>query len=671
MEKEGIDFFVLTALPEEIEPLLRRLPEPRDVGSGFSITRVSTENGRRRNILLYLPGSGQGTNTANTITTHAINHYHPHFILLVGIAAGFSESKVCLGDVLVPEYIDAYELAKKVAIKPKVQYRQPNYDVTASNVVEQAKLINQRPQEWHSDIKEVRPNTLQRTLPQIHAIDRGVLGSGDKNLANIKARERKHLIQNHQDRALGADMEAAGLATACKRYMTPYAVIKGVQDDGTLSKDDSNIKDLWRSYAADAAAALTILIIRRLVLDNMSVASEPIDKTTPPSGGNLFTREEQFEGGESRAGVLPVLGTSPKSSVKSQIFIEQMVASTKSEEIIKTEKALGESLFGIDGLIILWMSNRPTGIEATAIEVTPKLPLTGDLESVEDLPLIPGFFLEHAAPYKSEAEKRFGNPNNPKLWLRTFKSPMTDRPQVCLTIGRSDYWTARSIEMAFDNGTLRNAYESHQKDIDLDLPGMIGTHSIILTSDNYLILAQRKGNDVDFAGGNYSPSFEEQWNPLCDGTPYEAVLRGLSEEFNLDPIHGVYVSVDNLRLLAFGREWGRYWHTIFLYLVRLPATAEKVIECWNAVPPPKDKNEHIGVVTLPISKGESVDFLHSFLTNPSSKVSADEIKRLCSNRMVSGRLSDGNLHPTSGRARTLLTLSACGHIDRINKPRGC
>ncbi len=274
------DFFILTALPEEFAPMLSDLSEIEELAHGFQRAKITNIHGVSRQVLLYPIGCGQGTNKANSITTEAILKYRPRVVLLVGIAGGFDEHGVCLGDVLVPEYIDAYELAKKSSAKPKIKRRQPPFSVTAAEVVRVAKSIMVSPQDWLLNINEQRPNNKERDLPKIHAVDRGVLGSGEKNLADQAAEEREYLKKTHENRALGFDMEAAGLAVACKEHAVPFAVIKGVQDNGTLAKDDPKTKDEWRVYAADAAAALTILIMRKCNLDDLGYTADTPDKTT-------------------------------------------------------------------------------------------------------------------------------------------------------------------------------------------------------------------------------------------------------------------------------------------------------------------------------------------------------------------------------------------------------
>lgn len=295
--------------------------------------------------------------------------------------------------------------------------------------------------------------------------------------------------------------------------------------------------------------------------------------------------------------VLPSQPSRQRGGRKAPPSLQQLVETAKSTEVRRTEATLGETLFATDGLIILWMDDENRGLEATAIQVEPRF----GGESVPQAPRdLQGAFIERAAPYFEETKQRYGLPNNPKLWLKSLRSPLSDRPTLQLNVGWTDYWTSRALELAYEKGSLRTEFEEKTFDIYSDTPGLLVAHAFVITSDDKLIFGQRRVGDVDFAGRSYSPSFEEQWSP-SDSTPHETVLRGLAEEFHLDPTHGVHVSVDNLRLFAVGREWGAHWHTALLFCVRLPASATKVMDCWRAFPPLRTKMNMQGFVPSPFA----------------------------------------------------------------------
>lgn len=310
------------------------------------------------------------------------------------------------------------------------------------------------------------------------------------------------------------------------------------------------------------------------------------------------------------------------------------------------------------------MDSKLEGIEATAVEVEPPWKPSPESDSIARLPILPAKFSEKAAPYKQailEELKRKKEPDNPKLWLQGFRSPLTDRPVLSLEVGRTNYSNYLALQTAFDKGNLRAAYETGELNLVEDVPGLLASVAVIITSDNHLILAQRSAREVIAAGGKYSATFEEQWNPQLESDPNSTVLRGLSEEFNLDKRHDVYVSVDNLRLVALAREWGAFWNTVLIYVVILPAKAQKVLQCWKSVLSPKDKNEHVAVAAVPMKSQKGRNFLLDLLDRQ-RKVSVTDLKAVCGEKNIVGYPTDQDLHPATGRARILIGMISSGNL---------
>ncbi len=347
----------------------------------------------------------------------------------------------------------------------------------------------------------------------------------------------------------------------------------------------------------------------------------------------------------------------PRTEIPSDL--KKLAEKTKSREIYATERKLGASLEALDGLIVLWMNLREPFLEATAVQVKPTWHPSLDPASFANLQDLPDEFVEIASKYREYVKRDFVTTTNfPKVWLKEFRSPLSDRPTLSMTVGKTDYLTSKCLGKSFDAGELRAKYEDGRLSMPEDLPGLLVTANVIVTSDDHIILSQRKPKETDFAGGLYSVSFEEQWNPQYENVPYEAVLRGLSEEFNIDKSHGVYVTVDNLRLLALTREWGAYWSTALIYLVQLPAKAQKVLECWNSLPPPKDKNEHVGIVAVPLREPGKSYLLR--LLERSETITFAKLRDICGSNNITGQPTDQNLHDVSGRARLLFGLVSSG-----------
>jgi len=114
---------------------------------------------------------------------------------------------------------------------------------------------------------------------------------------------------------------------------------------------------------------------------------------------------------------------------------------------------------------------------------------------------LPSKFHDLVAPYFEEAKQRYGKPNNRKFGVEDLQSPLSDRPTLQITVGETDYWTTRALGLACEKGSLRAAFENRTFDVLCDVPGLLATHSFAITSDDKLVLALRKQNDVDAAGG--------------------------------------------------------------------------------------------------------------------------------------------------------------------------
>jgi len=279
------DFVVITALDVETAAVRRRLENVTWIeGTRYSYGTINRYKSGDKYTVVYAQCDETGNYMAGSLTIEAINNFHPAYVILVGITAGFPEQGVSLGDVLVPEYIVPYEKSK---IKPDgVEHRGVPLRVKAVRVLHIAKQISVHERgSWYTEIQETRPNNIQRAFPLI--LCRGFLGSGEKIVGKQLAQERKYLIDNVRD-SVGLETEATGLSHACYDRETSFLIVKGVQDDATEGKDAEGQKDVWRLYAADAAAALTEKIISHVPVDQVRPATASI------FGGSIETYENRL-----------------------------------------------------------------------------------------------------------------------------------------------------------------------------------------------------------------------------------------------------------------------------------------------------------------------------------------------------------------------------------------
>lgn len=370
-------------------------------------------------------------------------------------------------------------------------------------------------------------------------------------------------------------------------------------------------------------------------------------------------------------------GSSPKSrprapALKNPSGLPELLArlgAGPNPEIRNTANRLGTRPRGVRGLLTLWMDPTFEGLHPTGVRVSPTWN-PAELERLgtpSQLIALPTQLQEAVAPLFTGIPDLLAIPsaaNRPKVWLKEAAFPLTDKEDastVELTCGGLDYRTARALEFAYVNSvaykgyrlTLREAYESRLLNILDDLPGMVVAHLAMLTSDHYLVLAQRgRKGQVDFARGRFSASCEEQWDPSLECRPHETVLRCLSEEWNLDEGHGVEVSAENVRLVAVGREWGRYWNTAFLYVVDLPCDGNTVVDLWESVPPDKAEAAAVGVVSVATS--EQRKQLLRVLREGS--IDPEMLRAQCAAEWTIG-VERNLLHETTGAARIALALA--------------
>jgi nucleoside phosphorylase len=252
------DFVIITALEEERDAVLEKLPNHRQLPPDEQDVRVYYHarlptSARHSStsydvILMTLPGMGRVE--ATNATKDAINKWHPRYVILVGIAGGVAERGVAVGDVLVSDHVVDYELQKLRDDGPEVRWQVHRTDPRLMN---QAKALpssawlglitKQRPQADRSPARHVGPIA---TGDKVVAVSR-LLGSYLKYWPNL----------------VGVEMEAGGVASACFQSANPpgFFMVRGVSD---LADEDKNQEDVkaWRPYACDVAAAYAIALLR-------------------------------------------------------------------------------------------------------------------------------------------------------------------------------------------------------------------------------------------------------------------------------------------------------------------------------------------------------------------------------------------------------------------------
>ncbi len=251
---EGLtDFVIITALQEELEALLDKLPSPQrlppideDVHvyyqANLPITFSNGMLGSYRLVLMSLLGMGR-VQAANT-TNDAIRRWQPRYVLLVGIAGGIAEAEVKRGDVLISDQIADYELQKLTDRGNQIRWV---VHPVAPRLLEAARNLREN---WRGLIRKRRP---QRGRSQCLI---GPVATGDKVVAIKEVLER---YRSDWPKLIGIEMEAGGVASAAfqSARQPGFLMIRGISDLADENKDDT-----WRQYACHAAAAYAIALLK-------------------------------------------------------------------------------------------------------------------------------------------------------------------------------------------------------------------------------------------------------------------------------------------------------------------------------------------------------------------------------------------------------------------------
>lgn len=254
-KQERVDFLLVTALPEERDALLRRLPgyvrvAPRkdDIHVYFRAD-LPVHNGAGSYRLAVLPLLGMGRVNAATATSEAIKRWKPKHVVLVGIAGGIAARNVALGDLLISEQIVDYELQK--ITESGIQVR---WSVHKASRRLYAAALNVIGDDWTAHIETKRP---EAGTPHIHI---GPIASGDKVVAveNVLTEYRSVWPS-----LIGVEMEAAGVASACfaAARQPEFFMVRGVSD---LADGNKNAPETlgYRAYACDVAATYVVELLR-------------------------------------------------------------------------------------------------------------------------------------------------------------------------------------------------------------------------------------------------------------------------------------------------------------------------------------------------------------------------------------------------------------------------
>lgn len=165
----------------------------------------------------------------------------PSAIIMVGIAFGVNPQKQHIGDILVSQRLQLYELQRVSSDARGKLVIQPRGD----RIQASPRLLDR----FRTGVKDwEKPASVQF----------GLVLSGEKLVDNMAFRD---LLRRTEPEAVGGEMEGAALYAAAHLAKTDWIVVKAICDWADGSKDLH--KEEYQQTAADNAAGFTFHVIEQ------------------------------------------------------------------------------------------------------------------------------------------------------------------------------------------------------------------------------------------------------------------------------------------------------------------------------------------------------------------------------------------------------------------------
>lgn len=291
-EQYGKARIVLVAVIDEEFDAVQRLGQltSRCAATGYYARQASPS---KEYDLVLCRADGWGNLASGEAVAEAIEDFRPSYILLVGVAGGIVRSgdndPIRLGDVVVADYLHYSELKKLV--EEGMAYRYKAHDHPSLHLrLSFAEPLRKDANRWIGRIQAKPPSA---TTPVARI---GNLVTGETLLGNPKHPYQQDILSDYYT-ATAVDMESMGVGREIfKQRRDPYynpqfLVIRGVSDEvhaltygrswfsRVLSSlrfragfrqvasaaTNQAMRDAWRVYAAEAAAAFALTLVDDLL----------------------------------------------------------------------------------------------------------------------------------------------------------------------------------------------------------------------------------------------------------------------------------------------------------------------------------------------------------------------------------------------------------------------
>ena len=171
--------------------------------------------------------------------TNVIRNYEPRYVIFIGTCAGLNPGDNKKGDVLIPEYVYAYDSGK--------------YDDTGKFKVEH------RHYDLSQTIRTMASDMIQKNAKYKFGIEQNCGFCSGASVVSNKTK-RNQIIKGKNRKVAGFDMEAYSLAVINQFCIgVDTIVIKGIMDFGEKKSD------LWKEKAKNNSALIANDLINYMI----------------------------------------------------------------------------------------------------------------------------------------------------------------------------------------------------------------------------------------------------------------------------------------------------------------------------------------------------------------------------------------------------------------------
>ncbi|WP_416954977.1 hypothetical protein ACNKF0_00160 [Nocardioides sp. T5] len=276
---------MLTVIPEEMDAVLDRLGATVEAGLTGAFTSPVALARRGLDALPFVVARcyERSNEPASRSATNLMEDWRPETIILTGIAGGIRrvvgpiderrlDDGPDLGDVVVAEMIHFGDYGKDVpgGFLPRWLPLVHPPTTLVRRHTEALRISG----DWANGLASHRPDGGHPKLVT------GELIAVEAVAGNPYADRQQHLLE-YFDKAIAVDMESKGVARALHDYESDVGVhyhprwlcVRGISDlvvggdeaAALLAGDNNEQREMWKNYAAMAAAEVTRLIVARLV----------------------------------------------------------------------------------------------------------------------------------------------------------------------------------------------------------------------------------------------------------------------------------------------------------------------------------------------------------------------------------------------------------------------